>query len=72
MAQYYLFLKCWEGGYQIKRSVKSGFYSNINPGYQMMADRGFLIGDHLARLGATLVMPPFLKGSIAYSCGASY
>lgn len=40
---------------------KSGFYGNINPGNQVMAD-GFLIGDHLARLGATLVMPPFLKG----------
>ena len=53
----------WGGRISGKEIIgKSGFYSNINPGNQVMADRGFLIGDHLARLGATLVMPPFLKG----------
>lgn len=55
--------KMWGGRISDKEiSGKSGFYSYINPGNQVMADRGFLIGDDLARHGATLVMPPFLKG----------
>ncbi|KAK0141836.1 hypothetical protein N1851_020500 [Merluccius polli] len=44
--------KMWGGRISDKEiSGKSDFYSNINPGNQAMADRGFLIGDDLARLG---------------------
>ncbi len=41
---------------------KSGFYRKIEHGDQVMADRGFLIANELAKRGATLVMPPFIKG----------
>lgn len=53
----------WGGRISDKEiSAQSDLYTNINPGDQVMADRGFLIAEELARRGATLVMPPFLKG----------
>ena len=53
----------WGGRISDKEiSAQSDLYTNINSGDQVMADRGFLIAEELAKCGATLVMPPFLKG----------
>ena len=41
---------------------RSGFYTNVEFGDEIMADRGFTIANELAKQGATLVIPPFLKG----------
>ena len=55
--------KLWGGRISDKViTEKSGFYKLIEFGDQVMADRGFTIQDKLARLGATLVMPPFTRG----------
>ena len=34
----------------------------LQPGDEIMADKGFLIKDELASVGATLVLPKFLQG----------
>ena len=55
--------KLWGGRISDKEiTEKSGFYRKIQYGDQVMADRGFTISHELAKLGATLVMPPFTKG----------
>ena len=41
---------------------RSGFLSQIKPGNNVMADRGFLIRDFLVLRGATLTVPPFAHG----------
>ena len=38
---------------------KSGFYNHLHKGDLVMADKGFLIKDQLARVGARLAMPHF-------------
>ena len=43
-------------------TAKSGFYQLLEPGDQVMADRGFTISQELAVHGAHLVMPPFVAG----------
>ena len=40
---------------------KSGFYNHLHKGDLVMADKGFLIKDQLARVGARLAMPHFFK-----------
>ncbi len=63
-----MFKKCvcvWGGGGRIsdkELTEKSRFYDFIEYGDQVMADRGFTISHELAKKGATLVMPPFVKG----------
>ncbi|XP_077548146.1 uncharacterized protein LOC144160940 [Haemaphysalis longicornis] len=41
---------------------RSGLYELLDVGDSVMADRGFLIEEDLAKVGATLNIPPFLKG----------
>ena len=41
--------------------VKSGLLHVLQPGDEIMADKGFLIKDELISVGATLVLPSFLK-----------
>lgn len=54
--------RVWAGRISDKEiTARSNFYSNIYPGDQVMADRGFLISRELARCGATLAIPPFLN-----------
>ena len=43
-------------------TARSGFYQLLEPGDQVMADRGFTISQELAINGAHLVMPPFVAG----------
>ncbi|KAL9977585.1 hypothetical protein ACROYT_G015005, partial [Oculina patagonica] len=40
---------------------KSGFYDHLQKGDVVMADKGFLIKDQLAKVGARLAMPHFLS-----------
>ena len=40
---------------------KSGVYNHLHKGDLVMADKGFLIKDQLARVGARLAMPHFLS-----------
>ena len=55
--------KMWGGRISDKEiTAKSGFYDMIEPGDQVMADRGFTISHELAIRGAHLVMPPFVAG----------
>lgn len=55
--------KMWGGRISDKEvTAKSHFYELIEYGDQVMADRGFTISNELAEKGATLVMPPFVKG----------
>ena len=42
--------------------TKSSFLSYINPGEQVLADRGFTVREELLVRGAELVMPPAAKG----------
>lgn len=46
---------------------QSGFLNNLRPGDQVMADKGFNCQDELASVGASLVIPVFLKGSSQFS-----
>lgn len=41
--------------------MHSGFFDNVRPGHEIMADRGFLIRDLLLERRAKLVIPPFTK-----------
>ena len=43
---------------------RSGYLEKLQRGEVVMADKGFLIQDDLAHVGASLVMPNFLKGKI--------
>ncbi|XP_015770603.1 PREDICTED: uncharacterized protein LOC107349020 [Acropora digitifera] len=48
-------------------TVKSGFLKMLEQGDEVMADKGFLIQDELAGVGATLTIPVFLKGKQQFS-----
>lgn len=48
-------------------TVQSGFLTKLNHGDQVMADKGFNCQDELASVGATLVIPAFLKGTKQFS-----
>lgn len=53
----------WGGRVSDKQiTLESGFLSQIEPGDEILADRGFLIRDELAAYGATLRIPSFTKG----------
>ena len=55
--------KLWGGRISDKEITRqSKFYDFVEFGDQVMADRGFTIHGELAQKGATLVMPPFIKG----------
>lgn len=41
--------------------IKSGLLHVLQPGDEIMADKGFLIKDELISVGATIVLPSFLK-----------
>ena len=52
----------YPGSISDKEIVKrSGLLEVLQPGDEIMADKGFLIQDELVSVGATLVMPKFLK-----------
>ena len=44
-----------------KITVKSGLLNHLQQDVEVMADKGFLIQDELASVGAVLTMPAFLK-----------
>ena len=46
---------------------KSGLLELLQPGDEIMADKGFLIQDELASVGATLTLPAFLKARKQFS-----
>ena len=50
-------------------TVQSNFLKILNAGDAVMADKGFNVQDELASVGATLVMPSFLKGKNQFSSG---
>ena len=41
---------------------QSGFLNKLVPADPVMADKGFVIADILMDVGASLALPPFLKG----------
>ena len=47
--------------------MKSGLLNHLQQGDEVMADKGFLIQDELASVGAVLTMPAFLKGRKQFS-----
>ena len=54
----------YPGSISDKEIVKrSGLLEVVQPGDEIMGDKGFLIQDELVSVGATLVMPKFLKNS---------
>ena len=53
--------KCYEGSISDRKLVGvSGLLEKLEPGDQIMADKGFQIQDLLAPLGVQLTIPPFL------------
>lgn len=48
-------------------TTKSGFLSKLKPGYEVLPDKGFNCQDELASVGATLIIPAFLKGIEQFS-----
>lgn len=55
--------KLWGGRASDRHIVAtSGFLSHLNPGDQVLADRGFPIREELMMRGAELVLPPAGKG----------
>ena len=50
-----------------KITVKSGLLNHLQQDVEVMADKGFLIQDELASVGAVLTMPAFLKGRKQFS-----
>ncbi|KAJ8018735.1 hypothetical protein HOLleu_43107 [Holothuria leucospilota] len=52
-----------EGGHQMSSSQESKFLDLIDPGYVIMADRGFPIQGDLMLRHATLQIPPAAKGN---------
>lgn len=55
--------KLWSGNISDKEITKqSGFLNLLEPGDDVMADRGFRIRDYCTERGCTLNIPPFSKG----------
>ena len=55
---------CYEGSISDKKLVEvSGLLQKLEPGDEIMADKGFLIQDMLAPLGVRLNVPPVLKSN---------
>ena len=55
---------CYEGSISDKKLVQvSGLLEKLEPGDEIMADKGFLIQDILAPLGVRLNVPPLLKSN---------
>ena len=53
---------CYEGSISDKKLVQvSGLLEKLEPGDEIMADKGFLIQDILAPLGVHLNVPPLMK-----------
>ena len=48
-------------------TAKSGFLAKLKPGDEVLADKGFNCQDELASVGATLIIPAFLKGTKQFS-----
>ena len=48
-------------------TVKSGLLQKLEKGDEIMADKGFLIQDDLANVGASLTIPLFLQGKQQFS-----
>ena len=60
--------KCYKGSISDRKLVKlSGLLEKLEPGDQIMADKGFQIQDLLTPLGVRLNVPPFLTGSAQMS-----
>lgn len=61
---YIMFLSKCYGGRASDRFItkKSGFYNYLNPNDEVMADRGFTIGEELFSLHVGLNIPSFLRG----------
>ena len=56
--------ECYEGSISDKRLVEvSGLLEKLEPGDEVMADKGFQIQDLLAPLGVRLNIPPFLNSN---------
>ena len=54
---------CWGGRVSDKELTReSGFLNLIDPGDEILANQGFLIGDELAIRGARLTIPAFTRG----------
>ena len=54
---------CYEGSISQKLVEVSGLLEELEPGDEIMADKGFLIQDTLAPLGVRLNVPPLLKAN---------
>jgi len=55
---------CYEGSISDKKLVQvSGLLDKLEPGDEVMADKGFLIQDILAPLGVRLNVPPLMKAN---------
>lgn len=55
--------QCWGGRVSDKIiTQQSTFFNYLEPGDQVLADRGFLISDDIACYGATLIIPSFTRG----------
>ena len=55
---------CYEGSISDKKLVEvSGLLEKLEPGDEIMADKGFLIQDMLAPLGVRLNVPPLMKAN---------
>lgn len=48
-------------------TLMSGLLERLQPGDEVMADKGFNLQDELAAVGVTLVTPAFLKGKTQFS-----
>ena len=60
--------KCYEGSVSDRKLVElSGLLQKLEPGDQIMADKGFQIQDLLTPLGVRLNVPPFLTGGAQMS-----
>jgi hypothetical protein len=60
--------QCWGGRICDKNiTQQSNFLNYLEPGDQVLADRGFTIGDDIACYGASLIIPSFTKGKTQLS-----
>ena len=60
--------KCYEGSISERKLVElSRLLEKLEPGDEIMADKGFQIQDLLAPLGVRLNVPPFLAGNTQMS-----